>query len=103
MSERVTIDKGGRIVIPKAFRDALGLRNGDLLVVEKQDSDIVIRAEEEEGGLVRRGKLLFKPKDRKAGSLDPEAVTRLIGRLRDPETRHALEPKARKRRKRSPR
>lgn len=72
MSERVVIDKGWRIVIPKPLRTRLGLQEGDLLVVEERDDGLVVRQENKEGGLVRRGKRLFKPKDRNAGMIGPD-------------------------------
>jgi AbrB family looped-hinge helix DNA binding protein len=98
MPERVVIDKGGRIVIPKALRKALGLRDGDLVVVGRNDRGLVIRKEEAEGGLVRQGRRLFKPRDHKTGAIDPNDVNRLIEILRDPDQRRALESKEIRRR-----
>lgn len=91
MNERVIIDKGGRIVIPKPLRERLGFEEGDLLVIEEQGGELVVRHEDEEGGLVRRGKRLFKPRDRKAGAIDTKEINRLIEIMRDPEARSALE------------
>lgn len=91
MSERVAIDKGGRIVIPRPLRTRLGLREGDLLVIDEQNGELVVRQEKLQFGLVERGGLLFKPRDRKAGVIDPEEINRLIETLRDPGARAALE------------
>ncbi len=91
MSERVVVDKAGRIVIPKGMRQRIGLEDGDVVRIDEQDGALVVRQEKEEIGLVRRGKRLFKPKDRKAGILDPEEVNRIIEIMRDPELRNAFE------------
>lgn len=37
------IDKFGRVVIPKAVRDHLGLRTGSILQIEEHPHDIVLK------------------------------------------------------------
>lgn len=37
-----TIDRFGRIVIPKVFRDDLGLKPGDTIQIEKQDNKVTV-------------------------------------------------------------
>jgi AbrB family looped-hinge helix DNA binding protein len=56
---RTTIDKAGRIVVPKALRDALGMHAGSVLDVAAVDGALEIRAaptpvrlEERDGVLV---------------------------------------------------
>ena len=39
---RIKVGKGGRVTIPKAIRDNLGIREGDELVIGIEDSKIVI-------------------------------------------------------------
>jgi AbrB family looped-hinge helix DNA binding protein len=39
---RSTIDRAGRIVVPKALRDALGLRPGQILELEVRDGRLVV-------------------------------------------------------------
>ena len=39
----VTIDKAGRIVIPKRVRDELGLEPGDKLTLESQSDRVILR------------------------------------------------------------
>jgi AbrB family looped-hinge helix DNA binding protein len=43
MTERLTIDKAGRIVLPKPLRDALRLEAGDTLEVESSGERITLR------------------------------------------------------------
>jgi AbrB family looped-hinge helix DNA binding protein len=38
----VTIDKSGRLVLPKPVRDALGLRAGDRLKIRRQGSEVIL-------------------------------------------------------------
>jgi AbrB family looped-hinge helix DNA binding protein len=49
----VTIDKTGRLVLPKPIRDALHLKAGDNLEVEQQDDSIVLRARRPDTELVK--------------------------------------------------
>jgi AbrB family looped-hinge helix DNA binding protein len=104
MSERVVLDKAGRIVLPKPLRTRLGMEAGDLLLVEELEGSLRVRRERVIDGLVERDGLLFKPKNRKAGAIDPEMVNRLIDTMRDPIARAELErreaQRARRRKKR---
>ncbi len=43
MNAKVTIDKAGRVVIPKPVRDALQLEAGDTLELESEDSRLILR------------------------------------------------------------
>jgi AbrB family looped-hinge helix DNA binding protein len=47
-----TIDKLGRLVIPKAIRERLGLRAGDKLEIEDVEGTIVIKRPHEDSPLV---------------------------------------------------
>ncbi|MBT9331120.1 AbrB/MazE/SpoVT family DNA-binding domain-containing protein [Paracidobacterium acidisoli] len=53
MNATTSIDKAGRLVVPKAMRDALHLKSGELLDVEQHDDTIVLRPHRR-GGLVKR-------------------------------------------------
>lgn len=59
----VTIDKFGRVLIPKAIRDRLGLEPGSELTLEVRESadapSIELRTEEIQPQLVREGGLLL--------------------------------------------
>lgn len=59
---KATIDRFGRVVVPKAFRESLGLRPGAEITIEKKDREIVIREtlqtsplQDEDGVLVFTG------------------------------------------------
>ncbi len=43
MSSQVTLDKAGRIVLPKSLRDELRLQAGDTLEVEISSDEITLR------------------------------------------------------------
>jgi len=43
-----TLDRFGRVVIPKEIRDTLGLKPGELLRVEQSDDEIVLKPLREE-------------------------------------------------------
>ena len=53
MSDTVTIDKAGRIVIPKAVRDRLRLDPGDSLTLDIDDSNITLSPVQEQAVLVK--------------------------------------------------
>jgi AbrB family looped-hinge helix DNA binding protein len=38
-----TLDKFGRVVIPKEIRDNLGLKSGEVLEVEESENEIILR------------------------------------------------------------
>ena len=47
MSVRVRVDSKGRIVLPKKFRDALGIREGDELVLVLEGGKVIIKKAED--------------------------------------------------------
>jgi AbrB family looped-hinge helix DNA binding protein len=79
----VAIDGAGRIVIPKAIRDRLGLRAGDALELEEHDSEIVLRPPERHVHLVPTdGGLLTAAPDADLPGLGPDDVRELLERTR---------------------
>lgn len=54
-----TIDRFGRIVIPKRVRDDLGLRAGSVLEIAEVEDEIVLRVRREEPDLVREDGVLI--------------------------------------------
>ena len=58
MRFETTIDRFGRIVLPKELRDELGLEPGAVVAVEEQGEDILLKPRRDEAGLVRKGAAL---------------------------------------------
>ncbi|MBI4686971.1 MAG: AbrB/MazE/SpoVT family DNA-binding domain-containing protein [Nitrospirae bacterium] len=55
-----TLDKSGRIVIPKEVRDSLGLKPGEALEVEEFDNRVMLKPVRETSPLhVKEGLLIF--------------------------------------------
>lgn len=55
-----TLDKFGRVVIPKEIRDDLGLKPGEVLRVEKFDDEVVLKPLREETPIkVKEGVLVY--------------------------------------------
>lgn len=78
-----TIDKAGRLVIPKAIRDRLGLRGGERVEVEERDGEIRVTRPRRGVQLVRsdNGLLTADPRSELPG-LGPEGVRDLLERSR---------------------
>lgn len=78
-----TIDRAGRVVIPKAIRDRLGLRGGEQLEVDECDGEIRVARPKRGAQLVRteHGLLTAGP-DAGLPGLGPEEVRELLERTR---------------------
>lgn len=78
-----TIDRVGRIVIPKAIRDRLGLRGGEQIEVQEQDGEIRLTRPKRGARLVRsESGLLTADPDAGLPGLGPEEVRELLERSR---------------------
>ena len=53
-----TIDRFGRVVIPKRVREGLGLEAGEALVIEEQDEGILLRPARDAAALKHKGRVL---------------------------------------------
>jgi AbrB family looped-hinge helix DNA binding protein len=51
-SVTVTIDKAGRLVLPKAMRDALHLKPGSSLEVERRDDELILRTPQPDAQII---------------------------------------------------
>jgi len=78
-----TIDSAGRIVIPKAIRDRLGLRGGETVEIEELDGRIELSRPRHDTELVEgeHGLLVPAPGTPMPG-LDPDGVRDLLERSR---------------------
>jgi AbrB family looped-hinge helix DNA binding protein len=78
----LTVDKFGRILLPKKLRTLLGLRPGSRLRVEAGPDGIALRPSDTEPALAEEdGLLVFR------GELEGDA-TELMGELRDERIRN---------------
>jgi AbrB family looped-hinge helix DNA binding protein len=78
-----TIDRAGRLVIPKAIRDRLGFRGGEQVEVEERDGEIRVTRPKRGAKLVRteHGLLTAGP-DAELPGLGPAEVRELLERSR---------------------
>lgn len=75
----ITIDKAGRVVIPKNLRDDLGLKPGDSLEGSAVDHELTLRPVREATPLVREmGVWVYR-----SGAVVREPVDELINRSRE--------------------
>jgi AbrB family looped-hinge helix DNA binding protein len=57
---RTTVDRFGRVVVPKSMRDRLGLRAGSAIEIEEVDGQLSLRAADDVSPLtVKEGVLVF--------------------------------------------
>jgi AbrB family looped-hinge helix DNA binding protein len=75
---RTTIDAAGRVIVPKAIRDALGLTEGTALEIEVRDGAVVLEPPLTEVKLVRQGRGLVAQPERRLPKLTAEEVRRTL-------------------------
>ena len=89
MNATLTIDKAGRVVLPKPVRDALQISPGDSLELESSDDHIVLRPAPSKGRVYKKqGMWVFD-----SGSsipLSAEVANQTILRVRAERHRHVL-------------
>ena len=79
---RTTIDGAGRVVIPKAIRDELGLGGGQEIDIVLRDGRVEIEAVPTPMRLVReRGRVVIRP-ERPLPPLTREQVRETLDRIR---------------------
>jgi AbrB family looped-hinge helix DNA binding protein len=79
---RTTIDSAGRIVVPKALRDALQLKPGQPLEVRAEDGRLEIEVAAAPVKLVKRGKGVVAVPEKPLPPLTTEQVRETLERIR---------------------
>jgi AbrB family looped-hinge helix DNA binding protein len=97
MNTTLTVDKAGRVVLPKPVRDELQLSAGDSLDLESSGDRIVLRPVRGTARMrQKKGIWVF----RTGQPISAESVNETIQQLREERTRLALHPKTVKSEKR---
>lgn len=79
---RATIDSAGRIVVPKALRQTLGLKAGQALDIRAGDGRLEIEIAATPMQLKKRGKGVVAVPDTKLPALSAEQVRDTLERVR---------------------
>ncbi len=80
MSTTVTLDKAGRVVLPKALRDELHLQPGDSLEIETDREGFVLRPVRSSTPMRKeRGVWVF----RAGGTLSTEVTNKVLADIRE--------------------
>jgi AbrB family looped-hinge helix DNA binding protein len=79
---KTTIDGTGRIVVPKALRDALGLKTGQPLDIHATDRGLEIEMAATEMELAKRGKGVVAVPTAPLPKLTSEEVRQTLERIR---------------------
>ena len=87
MNATLTIDKAGRVVLPKPVRDALQISPGDSLELESSEDHIVLRPAPSKGRMYKKqGVWVFDS----GVPLSAEVVNKTIRRVRAERDRQVL-------------
>lgn len=79
---KITIDRAGRVVLPKALRDAVGISAGATLEATVRDGRIEIEVPPSEVGLERRGAVLVAVPVQPVPPLRADAVRATLDAIR---------------------
>jgi AbrB family looped-hinge helix DNA binding protein len=82
LTMRTTIDRAGRIVVPKRLRDELGLQGGEELEVSVRDGRLEIERPPIGIRLTKRGRGLVAVPDEQQPVLTAEAVRDVLDQVR---------------------
>lgn len=75
---QTTIDKAGRVVLPLALREALGLTHGGRVDIVAEDGRIVISPQPVDKQLVERNGVVVCVPDQPLPQLDASAVREML-------------------------
>ena len=87
MKTNITIDRAGRVVIPKAVRDALRLAPGDLLEIRTSNDEITLKPVRGEPAIRKKRGIWVYCGGSEASTED---LIELIDRVRDERIRDTL-------------
>jgi AbrB family looped-hinge helix DNA binding protein len=79
---KTTIDGAGRIVVPRAIRDALGLRGGQAVEITERDGRIEIELPSTDVRLEKRGRGLVAVVDEQLPPLSQDVIRETLERTR---------------------
>ena len=82
---KTTIDRAGRVVIPKSVRESAGLKSGGEVTVEFADGKINIEPVTKPVKVVRKGSFLVLRAPRGTPPLTVEQVNEILERTRNRE------------------
>jgi AbrB family looped-hinge helix DNA binding protein len=82
MAAKTTIDAAGRLVVPKALRQALGLKPGQVLELRAGDGRLEIEIAATPMRLKKRGKGVVAVPERRLPELTADQVREALERLR---------------------
>lgn len=74
MPQRIAIDGAGRVVIPKAIRDSLGLHSGIELEIGADAERIILEPVAQEAPMTERGGILIVGGELAGEAIDAKAV-----------------------------
>ena len=89
MNVTLTIDKAGRVVLPKPVRDQLQLSAGDSLALDSAEDRIVLRPVRGTAGMREKGGIWVF---RTGQPVSTASVNETLRRVRDERERFALRP-----------
>ncbi|HLN48845.1 MAG TPA: AbrB/MazE/SpoVT family DNA-binding domain-containing protein [Steroidobacteraceae bacterium] len=85
MNTKVTLDKAGRVVIPKTLRDALRLAPGDTLALESDGDRVLLRPVRSASALRKEQGIWVFRGGRKLAVVDADSVLESLRQQRDRE------------------
>ena len=91
MSTRLTLDKAGRIVIPKPLRKELHLEAGDALEMERAGEQITLRPVRGTGPLTKEHGVWVFRSGRKLSAAETDSALAILRQQRDLDARGSSE------------
>jgi AbrB family transcriptional regulator (stage V sporulation protein T) len=86
MNTEITLDRAGRVLIPKALREQLHLQAGDVLQLESQGDDITIRPQRSKATLMKEHGIWVLT----TGEPTTASIPAFINQQREARNRHIL-------------